>query len=124
MTAMSSQPAELNPIKRPNPGAIGQKLQLQSNFMRVLQHQKRQTVIAQYAVRISPEIPTALNRRVFQQVMQDPELKSKRAVFDGMAIAYSVSPLPENKDFTVFTTTNARLCCHLMSREGPADCSQ
>ncbi|KAJ3259926.1 eukaryotic translation initiation factor 2C, 2 [Chytriomyces hyalinus] len=91
---------------RPPLGKSGRSIQVRANFFPVQSLPQRP--IHHYEVIITPEVPPAKNRRVYQlwedEALLSGELGGVRPVFDGRKNVYSARPLPlvgDASDFSI-----------------------
>ena len=82
--------------KRPQPGTTGKGIRLFANYVEVTGLPVGELV--QYDVSINPEVPRALNRRIFELVessYRKSAFGGKILAYDGMANLFSYGPLPK-----------------------------
>ncbi|CAJ0627017.1 5591_t:CDS:10 [Entrophospora sp. SA101] len=82
-------------VRRPNLGKEGRQLKIRANFFEVLALPEAN--IHHYDVTITPDVPPALNRRVFQtfeEMQRGASLGGVKPVFDGRKNMYTARPLP------------------------------
>ncbi|KAJ3121651.1 argonaute 1 [Physocladia obscura] len=101
---MSTQESFAFPA-RPALGRSGRQIQVRANFFPVQSLPQRP--IHHYEVVITPEVPPAKNRRVYQlwedEALLSGNLGGVRPVFDGRKNVYSARPLPIVGDASEFT---------------------
>jgi hypothetical protein len=81
-------------VKRPGLGREGRPLKVRANFFEVLSLPQQD--LHHYDVTITPDVPPALNRRIFQQFedMYRADLANIKTVFDGRKNIFAPKPLP------------------------------
>ncbi|KAJ3416061.1 eukaryotic translation initiation factor 2C, 2 [Chytridiales sp. JEL 0842] len=101
MTPLTSQAlsAPISPYsfpQRPGTGNSGRLIQVRANFFPI--HSLPQNPIHHYEVSITPDVPPAKNRRVYQlwedEALLSGELGGVRPVFDGRRNVYAARALP------------------------------
>ncbi|GBC06890.1 hypothetical protein RclHR1_07120003 [Rhizophagus clarus] len=86
-------------VKRPGLGRAGRSIKVRANYFEVTTFPSSK--IYHYDIDISPEVPSALNRKVFQRAERaEISLSGIRAVYDGRRNIYSVSPFPFGDSYT------------------------
>uniref|UniRef100_A0A1D1YV71 Protein argonaute 1 n=1 Tax=Anthurium amnicola TaxID=1678845 RepID=A0A1D1YV71_9ARAE len=93
--APPSAPVQLTEfVKRPGLGREGRPLKVRANFFEVLSLPQQD--LHHYDVTITPDVPPALNRRIFQQFedMYRADLANIKTVFDGRKNIFAPKPLP------------------------------
>jgi eukaryotic translation initiation factor 2C len=85
---------QLNAVQRPNFGRAGLKLQVAANYFHVTKFPTAD--VYQYDISISPEVPRALARRLFDEAVQQhsAQLTHAAMAYDGSKIMYSLKELP------------------------------
>ncbi|GBC06888.1 hypothetical protein RclHR1_07120002, partial [Rhizophagus clarus] len=78
-------------VKRPSLGRIGRPIKVRANYFEVTAFPSSD--IYHYDIVIMPEVPPALNRKIFQEA-ENSLFGSIKAVFDGHRNVYSARPFP------------------------------
>lgn len=84
--------------QRPSAGVVGKGINLVSNYYQVTKLPVGE--IIQYDVTITPDVPRAVKRKVFNVVEADYSSSAfggKRVAYDGQANLYSLGPLPKSE---------------------------
>ncbi|RGB43667.1 Piwi domain-containing protein [Rhizophagus diaphanus] len=76
-------------VKRPGLGRLGRPIRIRTNYFEITN--LPDSNIHHYDIDISPEVPTTLNRKIFQ--IAENSFHDIRAVFDGRRNVYTIRPL-------------------------------
>ncbi|KAI8828499.1 Piwi domain-containing protein, partial [Chytridium lagenaria] len=97
--------ATWNFTPRPGVGNAGRQIQVRANFFPIMT--LPQLPIHHYEVVITPDVPPAKSRRVYQlwedEALLSGELGGVRPVFDGKKNVFAARPLPLEGDLSEFT---------------------
>ncbi|GBC06891.1 hypothetical protein RclHR1_07120004 [Rhizophagus clarus] len=82
--------------KHPGPGRLGRLIKVRTNYFEITAFPSSK--ICHYDIIVTPEVPPALNRKVFRET--ENSLFGIRAVYDGRRNIYSASPFPFGDSYT------------------------
>jgi hypothetical protein len=85
--------------RRPEPGTKGRSIRVRANFFEMLTLPGQD--IHHYDIKITPEVPPSLNRKIFRQLVKlysKEKLDGTAIVFDGRRNIYAPKALPIGED--------------------------